>query len=138
MPPARPVVAVVGPTAAGKSDLAVELALRLDGEVVSADSMQAYIGLPILTAQPTRPTQLVGIWPLSHEGSVAEYARLAHGAIDGLVAVALEQRAAARARRDFATADAVRDQLREAGIVVEDTPDGARWTLAGPDSASED
>jgi len=57
--------------------------------------------------------------------------------VDALVAVALEQRAAARARRDFATADAVRDQLREAGIVVEDTPDGARWTLAGPDSAGD-
>jgi tRNA dimethylallyltransferase len=56
------------------------------GEVVSADSMQAYRGLPILTAQPERPTRLVGIWPLSHEGSVAEYARLAHAEIDRLVA----------------------------------------------------
>jgi tRNA dimethylallyltransferase len=56
------------------------------GEVVSADSMQAYRGLPILTAQPERPTRLVGIWPLSHEGSVAEYARLAHAAIDELLA----------------------------------------------------
>jgi tRNA dimethylallyltransferase len=48
--------------------------------------MQAYRGLPILTAQPERPTRLVGIWPLSHEGSVAEYARLAHAAIDELLA----------------------------------------------------
>jgi tRNA dimethylallyltransferase len=55
------------------------------GEVVSADSMQAYRGLPILTAQPERQTRLVGIWPLSHEGSVAEYARLAHAEIDRLV-----------------------------------------------------
>jgi tRNA dimethylallyltransferase len=54
--------------------------------VVSADSMQAYRGLPILTAQPERQTRLVGIWPLSHEGSVAEYARLAHAEIDRLVA----------------------------------------------------
>jgi len=52
---------------------------------VSADSMQAYRGLPILTAQPRRPTRLVGIWPLSHEGSVAEYARLAHVEIDRLL-----------------------------------------------------
>jgi tRNA dimethylallyltransferase len=57
----------------------------LGGEVVSADSMQAYRGLPILTAQPERPTRLVGIWPLSHEGSVAEYARLAHREIDELL-----------------------------------------------------
>ena len=61
------------------------MADRLGGEVVSADSMQAYAGLPILTAQPQRPTRLVGIWPLSHEGSVAEYAHLAHAEIDGLL-----------------------------------------------------
>ena len=47
--------------------------------------MQAYRGLPILTAQPDRPTRLVGIWSLDHEGSVADYARLAHAAIDELV-----------------------------------------------------
>jgi tRNA dimethylallyltransferase len=47
--------------------------------------MQAYEGLPILTAQPRRPTRLVGIWPLTHEGSVAEYAQLAHAAIDELL-----------------------------------------------------
>ena len=48
--------------------------------------MQAYRGLPILTAQPERRTRLVGIWPLSHEGSVAEYAEAAHAAIDELLA----------------------------------------------------
>ena len=48
--------------------------------------MQAYAGLPILTAQPERPTRLVGIWPLEHEGSVAEYAWLAHAAVDELLA----------------------------------------------------
>jgi cysteinyl-tRNA synthetase len=52
-------------------------------------------------------------------------------AVDGLVKLALEQRAAARARKDWAAADAVRDQLRQAGIVVEDTPAGPRWTLEG-------
>ena len=48
-----PVAAVVGPTASGKSWLAVELALRYDGEVVSADSMQIYTGMTIGTAKPT-------------------------------------------------------------------------------------
>jgi tRNA dimethylallyltransferase len=48
--------------------------------------MQVYRGLPILTAQSARPTRLVGIWPLSHEGSVAEYADRAHAAIDELLA----------------------------------------------------
>jgi tRNA dimethylallyltransferase len=51
--------------------------------------MQAYRGLPILTAQPERPTRLVGIWPLSHEGSVAEYAQLAHAEVDNLLAAAM-------------------------------------------------
>jgi cysteinyl-tRNA synthetase len=49
--------------------------------------------------------------------------------VDGLVALALAQRAAARERKDYAAADAVRDQLAAAGVVVEDTADGPHWTL---------
>jgi cysteinyl-tRNA synthetase len=49
--------------------------------------------------------------------------------VGALVAVALEQRQAARARKDYASADAIRDGLADAGIVVEDTPHGARWEL---------
>jgi len=79
------VIAIFGPTASGKTGVSEAVADRIGGEVVSADSMQAYRGLPILTAQPERPTRLVGIWPLSHEGSVAEYAGLAHAEIDGLL-----------------------------------------------------
>ena len=86
MPSPELVVAIFGPTASGKTAVAEAVADRLGGEVVSADSMQAYQGLPILTAQPERPTKLVGMWPLSHEGSVAEYAGLAHAEIDGLLA----------------------------------------------------
>jgi cysteinyl-tRNA synthetase len=51
------------------------------------------------------------------------------GVVDSLVALALEQRTAARARKDWAAADAVRDKLKQAGVVVEDTPTGPRWTL---------
>jgi len=50
-------------------------------------------------------------------------------AVDALVALALEQRNQARARKDWAAADTIRDQLKQAGIVVEDTPHGPRWTL---------
>ncbi|MGN9787034.1 cysteine--tRNA ligase [Nonomuraea sp. ZG12] len=50
--------------------------------------------------------------------------------VDALVAVALEQRKAARARKDYAAADAIRDQLAAAGVVVEDTPHGPRWELS--------
>jgi tRNA dimethylallyltransferase len=80
------VIAIFGPTASGKTAVAEAVAERMGGEVVSADSMQAYRGLPILTAQPERPTRLVAIWPLSDAGSVAEYAALAHAEIDGLLA----------------------------------------------------
>ncbi|MGH6656930.1 MAG: DALR domain-containing protein, partial [Actinocrinis sp.] len=52
------------------------------------------------------------------------------GVVDSLVAVALQQRQAARARKDFAAADAIRDQLSTIGIAIEDTPAGPRWTLA--------
>jgi tRNA dimethylallyltransferase len=48
--------------------------------------MQVYRGLPILTAQPERPTRLVAMWPLAHEGSVGEYAERAHREIDALLA----------------------------------------------------
>ena len=77
------VIAIFGPTASGKTAVAQAIAAALPSEVVSADSMQVYQGLPILTNQPDRPTALVGIWPLDHEGSVAEYQRLAHEAVDG-------------------------------------------------------
>ena len=79
------VIAVFGPTGSGKTAVAEALAVRLGTEVVSADAMQAYHGLPILTNQPERLTRLVGIWPLDHDGSVGEYQRLAHREIDELV-----------------------------------------------------
>src|SRR5215210_7838776 len=80
------VLAIFGPTATGKTAVAEAIADRVPAEIVSADSMQVYAGLPILTAQPERPTRLVAIWPLSHEGSVAEYGELAHAAIDDILA----------------------------------------------------
>ncbi len=79
------VVAVFGPTASGKTAVAEALADALVTEVVSTDAMQVYDGLPILTNQPERPTRLVAAWPLAHEGSVGEFQRLAHDAIDELV-----------------------------------------------------
>ena len=80
------VVAIFGPTGSGKTAVAEALADAIGGEVVSCDSMQAYSGLPILTSQPERPTRLVGVWALDHEGSVAEFAGLAHAAVDELLA----------------------------------------------------
>ncbi|MCD0486424.1 cysteine--tRNA ligase [Streptacidiphilus sp. ASG 303] len=53
-----------------------------------------------------------------------------HGVVDSLVRLVLDQRQAARARKDYATADAIRDQLAQAGLAVEDTPSGPRWTVS--------
>ena len=78
------VVAVFGPTASGKTAVSEIVAAELGTEVVSADALQVYRGLPILTNQPETPTRLVAIHELSHEFSVGEYARLAHEAIDEL------------------------------------------------------
>jgi tRNA dimethylallyltransferase len=92
VPATRPVtgrvIAVVGPTAAGKSDLAVELALRLDGEVINADSMQLYRGMDIGTAKlgvadrRDVPHHLLDIWDVTRTASVAEYQELSRKIID--------------------------------------------------------
>jgi tRNA dimethylallyltransferase len=79
------VIAVFGPTASGKSAVAETLAERIRTEVVSADAMQVYRGLPILTNQPSSPTRLVAIRSLADEMSVGAFATLAHAEIDRLV-----------------------------------------------------
>jgi tRNA dimethylallyltransferase len=81
------VLAIFGPTASGKTAVAEELADRISAEIVSADSMQVYRDLPILTNQPERPTRLVRIWKLDHEASVGEYEALAHSAVDEILAL---------------------------------------------------
>ena len=83
---AEQVIGLFGPTASGKSDVAAALTGLLPAEVVSADAMQVYEGLPILTNRSPHPERLVGIWPLSHLASVGEYAPLAHAAIDKILA----------------------------------------------------
>jgi tRNA dimethylallyltransferase len=80
------VLALFGPTASGKSAVAEALTERVAAEIVSADAMQVYRGLPILTNQPEWHTRLVGMWPLDREGSVGEYQRLAHAAVDEILA----------------------------------------------------
>ncbi len=79
------VIAIFGPTASGKSAVAEAVADALGTEVVSADALQVYRGLPLLTNQPERSTRLVGIRPLDAQMTVGEYAPLAHTEIDELV-----------------------------------------------------
>ena len=85
--PLIPVVAVVGPTASGKSALAVELARLLNGEIVSADSKQIYRYMSVGTAVPTEeemagiPHHLLQFLNPDQNFSVAEYVELAQKAI---------------------------------------------------------
>jgi tRNA dimethylallyltransferase len=85
-----PVVAVVGPTATGKTALAVTLARRLGGEVVNADSMQLYRGMDIGTAKPDPAERdgvthhLLDLWHVREPASVAEYRQRARAEIDRL------------------------------------------------------
>ena len=104
------------PARAGNSALAAgdEAALRAAAEQLRA-------GLDVLGLDPFAEP-----WASQTTGSDA-----ARTALDVLVRARLEDRATARATKDFATADAVRDSLKSAGIVIEDTPTGARWALEG-------
>jgi tRNA dimethylallyltransferase len=87
-----PVLAVLGPTAAGKSDLGVALAEAVGGEVVNADSMQLYRGMDIGTAKLTPaerrgvPHHLLDVWPVTETASVAAYQSLARAAVASVLA----------------------------------------------------
>ena len=84
---AQPVIAVVGPTGSGKSDLAVNLALELDGEVINADAMQFYRGMDIGTAKISLaerrgvPHRLLDILDVTQEASVSQFQEQARAAI---------------------------------------------------------
>lgn len=86
------VVAVVGPTAAGKSDLGVALARALGGDVVNTDSMQLYRGMDIGTAKLTVAERggvahhMLDVWDVTRTASVAEYQRDARAIVDELLA----------------------------------------------------
>lgn len=73
------IIAIVGPTAVGKSDLAIELAEIIDAEIVSADSMQVYVGMDIGTAKVTEgdrrgvPHHMIDVWDPGHDVSVVEF-----------------------------------------------------------------
>lgn len=86
-----PLVVIVGPTASGKTKLAVELAKSFNGEIVSADSMQIYRHMDIATAKPIVeemsgiPHHLIDFVEVDQQFSVADYSKLAHEAIKSIV-----------------------------------------------------
>jgi cysteinyl-tRNA synthetase len=82
---------------------------------------QIVLMLDVLGLRPSDPAWGAGGGPADAKLS---------GAVDALVTGLLSERAAARAEKDWARADAIRDRIAAAGIGVEDTPDGPKWTLA--------
>lgn len=90
-------------------------------ETVAARLREVRAMLGVLGIDP-----LAEPWALAADSGGADL----RSVVDRLIAVALEQRQAARERKDFAASDAIRDRLAEIGVLVEDTPAGPRWTLA--------
>ncbi|GAA4595974.1 cysteine--tRNA ligase [Planotetraspora phitsanulokensis] len=114
-------------------DLNVSQALAVIHEVVREGNVALAHGnkeqVARLLAETQNMLDVLGLDPRSEQWRTTGDDGLRE-VVDALVAVALEQRQAARARKDYAAADAIRDQLAAAGIVVEDTPEGPRWELA--------
>ena len=112
-------------------DLAVPAALALLSETVksgnNALAANDLVSLEVAVAEVRGTLGVLGCDPLdeaflgSHPSNT--------DAIDGLISLALQQREAARARKDFAASDAIRDQIAALGIVIEDTPQGPRWQM---------
>ena len=111
------------------SALAAVHACVRDGNQALASSDKA--GVRAILVRLRAMLDVLGLDPLAppwagSQGGSGDRLRAVVGA---LVKLTLDQRDAARARRDYATADAIRDGLEEIGVVVEDTPDGPRWEL---------
>jgi cysteinyl-tRNA synthetase len=113
-------------------DLGVPAAIAtIHGGVRSGNALLAAGELPALAATLSVVRRMLRVlcldpvddWPSAAGGQLT-------GVVDALVALAVEARAEARSRKDFAQADALRDRLSAAGVVVEDTAEGVRWRLA--------
>ena len=117
--------------AAMKDDLAVPQGLALISEYVRAGN--SAITANDHAAIATAASEIRGaLGVLGCDPSDEAFAHAASddtSALDGLIALALEQRTAARARKDFATSDLIRDQLAALGVVIEDTATGVRWSI---------
>ena len=130
--------------AAMDDDLGVSGALAVVHDTVRAGNTALDEGDPdaavLAACQVVAMTAVLGVNPLdpTWAGVAGGADDASAGALDALVADRLEQRAAARKARDFDTADAIREQLAAVGIVVEDTPAGARWSLARRSDAPAD
>lgn len=104
----------------------VHTTVRQGNSALSADDKENAVAR---LAEVRAMLGVLGLDPLDPQWSGEDRGEDLHGVVDSLVRLVLDQRQAARARKDFATADAIRDQLGLAGLAIEDTPSGARWTI---------
>jgi cysteinyl-tRNA synthetase len=119
--------------AAMDDDLAVPQALAIVHESVREGNAALAAGDAAGTAKRLDEVRamlaVLGLDPLGPPWAAGQTDGDLRPVVDALIGVALDQRQAARARKDFGAADAIRDQLLQAGVVVEDTPRGPRWEL---------
>ncbi|MDR2647812.1 MAG: tRNA (adenosine(37)-N6)-dimethylallyltransferase MiaA [Oscillospiraceae bacterium] len=122
-----PLLVIAGPTACGKTALGIQIAKALRGEVVSADSMQIYRGMPIATAQPsleeTRgvPHHLIGVLDPSQRCSAARYCAMAHNAI-----------------QDIHKRGNLPIMVGGTGLYIESVACGRRWAKSETDEAARE
>jgi cysteinyl-tRNA synthetase len=120
-------------SAAMEDDLAVPQALAIVHESVRDGNAALATGDAAGTAKRLAEVRamlaVLGLDPLAVPWAAGDAGGDLRPVVDALISVALEQRQAARARKDFGAADAIREQLQEAGVAVEDTPRGPRWEL---------
>ena len=109
--------------------LAAMQAVLREGNKLLADGPSAALRGTLLSVRAM--LEVLGLDPLSDTWAGGDRASDLHAVVSRLVEVALEERAQARARKDYHAADRVRDALTNAGVAVEDTPNGPRWTLEG-------
>jgi cysteinyl-tRNA synthetase len=118
-------------TAAMNNDLAVPQALADISELVrignTAITENDLATLAKSSSEVRGALEILGCDPF--DPIFADSSNSKSETLDGLISLALEQRSAARARKDFAASDAIRDSLTALGITIEDTPTGSRWTV---------
>ncbi|MDJ0466298.1 cysteine--tRNA ligase [Streptomyces sp. H27-C3] len=108
----------------------IHTTVRQGNSALAADDKEAAIAR---LAEVRAMLGVLGLDPLDDRwaGASGEQSEDLHGVVDTLVRLVLDQRQSARDRKDWAAADAIRDQLQQSGLVIEDGPTGPRWTL-GP------
>jgi cysteinyl-tRNA synthetase len=119
--------------AALDNDLAVPQALAVVHDTIrdgnNALATGDTVALATALTQVRAMLGVLGLDPLAREWAATGADHDLRAVVEALAGVAIDQRQAARARRDWQAADEIRDGLEAAGVFIEDTPDGPRWTI---------